>query len=399
MREVVFVDGARSAFCNLGGGLRDLIATEIAAFVIRGLVQKTGILERGKVDAFLAGNALRDMKSSDPARYAALLGGLPEDVEAHYVEMQCGSAITSINHAAAMIGSGYGDVMIVGGMESYSTMCIDFDMNIPPYTLKPPIPITPRLSPVQEQDIPMTMVSDKMAQIWGVTREEADAYALRSQQRLAAAYEKGITGSEIIPFTIPATRKRPEIVINKDEFPRPNSTMEGLAKLRTVHPGGVTTAGNASGRNDGAAFVLMMSAEKAMELGYEPFARWITGADIGVSPDLMGIGPAKSNLLALKRAGLKISDMDVLECNEAFAAQQLSVIREMEKESGEQIDQNKWNPNGGAIAIGHPNGASGARIAMFAMKELEMKGGRYGLFSSCCGGGHGTTTVIENLRR
>ena len=399
MREVVFVDGARSAFCNLGGGLRELSATEIAGFVIRGLTKRTGILERGKVDAFLAGNALRDMKSADPARYAALLGGLPEETEAHYVEMQCGSAITAINHAAAMIGAGYGDVMIVGGMESYSTMCIDFSMNIPPYTLQPPIPITPRLAPQQEEDIPMTMVSDRMASVWGVTREQADEYACRSQHRLAEAYQKGITGDEIIPYTIPATRKTPEIIIDKDEFPRPNTTMEGLAKLRTVHPEGVTTAGNASGRNDGAAFVLMMSAEKAKELGYEPLARWVTGADIGVRPSLMGIGPAHSNLLALKRAGLTVADLDVIECNEAFAAQQLSVIREMEKQSGLPIDQEKWNPNGGAIAIGHPNGASGARICMFAMRELARRGGRYGLFSSCCGGGHGTTTVIENLRK
>lgn len=399
VREVVFVDGARSAFCNMGGGLRDLSATEIAGFVIRGLVEKSEILKRGKVDALLAGNALRDMKSMDPARYAALAAGLPEETEAHYVEMQCGSAITAINHAAAMIGSGYGDVMIVGGMESYSTMCIDFSMNIPPYTLTPPIPITPRLAPQKEEDIPMTMVSDKMAKVWGVTREEADAYALRSQKRLAAAYEKGITGNEIIPFTIPATRKTPEIVINRDEFPRPDSTLEGLAKLRCVHPDGVTTAGNASGRNDGAAFVLMMSAEKAKELGYTPYARWIMGADVGVQPSLMGIGPARSNLIALKRAGLTVGDMDVIECNEAFAAQQLSVIREMEKQAGVSIDQNKWNPNGGAIAIGHPNGASGARICMFAMKELERTGGRFGLFSSCCGGGHGTTTIIENLRK
>ncbi|MBR1781603.1 MAG: acetyl-CoA C-acyltransferase, partial [Oscillospiraceae bacterium] len=160
-----------------------------------------------------------------------------------------------------------------------------------------------------------------------------------------------------------------------------------------------TTAGNASGRNDGAAFVLMMSADKARELGYEPIARWVMGADIGVPPSLMGIGPAHSNLLALKRAGLTIDQMDVMECNEAFAAQQLSVIREMEKRSGLVIDQDKWNPNGGALAIGHPNGASGARICMFAMKELMSRGGRYGLFSSCCGGGHGTTTIIENLKR
>ena len=143
----------------------------------------------------------------------------------------------------------------------------------------------------------------------------------------------------------------------------------------------------------------MMSAEKARELGYEPIARWIMGADIGVQPSLMGIGPAYSNLLALKRAGLHVSDLSVLECNEAFAAQQLAVIKEMEAQSGVKIDQDRWNPNGGAIAIGHPNGASGARICMFAMKELMRTGGRYGLFSSCCGGGHGTTTIIENLKR
>ena len=175
--------------------------------------------------------------------------------------------------------------------------------------------------------------------------------------------------------------------------------MEGLAKLGAVREGGVTTAGNASGRNDGAAFVLMMTAEKAKELGYEPYAKWVCGADYGVEPRLMGIGPAFSNVLAIKRAGLKLSDMDVMECNEAFAAQNLSVIKEMENQLGGKIDQANWNPNGGAIAFGHPNGASGARIALFCMKELERRGGKYGLFSSCCGGGHGVTTLIENLRR
>ena len=143
----------------------------------------------------------------------------------------------------------------------------------------------------------------------------------------------------------------------------------------------------------------MMTAEKARELGYEPYARWIGGADYGVEPKYMGIGPAFSNLIALKRAGLTLDDMDVIECNEAFAAQNLSVIKEMERQSGLKIDQSKWNPNGGAIAFGHPNGASGARICIFAMKELERRGGRYGLFSSCCGGGHGVTTLLENLRR
>jgi len=399
MREVVFVDGARSAFTNMGGGLRDLTSTEIAGFVMKGLLERTGILEKARVDGVFCGNALRDLKASNPARYAALAAGLPEETEAHFVEMQCGSAITSINHAAAAIAFGDADILLVGGMESYSTMFAEFSMNDEPYKLIPPIPLKPRLAPTDEEDISMIEVSDKMAVKWNVTREECDAFACRSQMRLAEAYKNGITGDEIVPFVYPATRKTPEIVIDKDEFPRPNTTMEGLAKLKPVFPNGVTTAGNASGRNDGAAFLLMMSADKARELGYTPYARWVTGADIGVPASLMGIGPAYSNLKAMKAAGLTIEDFDVFECNEAFAAQNLSVIREMERITGKAVDQSKWNPNGGAIAIGHPNGASGARIAMFAMRQLEKTGGRYGLFSSCCGGGHGTTTIIENLRR
>ena len=161
----------------------------------------------------------------------------------------------------------------------------------------------------------------------------------------------------------------------------------------------MSTAGNSSGVNDGASFVLMMTPEKAKELGFVPYAKWVMGADIGVEPRYMGIGPAFSNMKALKFAGLDVNDMDVWECNEAFAAQNLSVIKEIENQSGKIIDQAKWNPNGGAIAIGHPNGASGGRIAMFTMKQLEKTGGKYGIFSSCCGGGHGTTTIIENLRR
>lgn len=245
----------------------------------------------------------------------------------------------------------------------------------------------------------MIQVSDGMAIKWGASRQACDEYALRSQERLAAAYASGLIGDEIIPYVKPATKKTPEQVFDKDEFPRPETTMEGLSKLKPVLEGGVTTAGNASGKNDGAAFVLMMTAEKAKELGYEPMARWVIGADVGVEPRYMGIGPAFSSLKALKMAGLTMDDLSVFECNEAFAAQNLGVIYELENQIGKKIDQRMWNPNGGAISIGHPNGASGARIGIFAMKELERNGGKYGLFSACCGGGHGTTTIIENLRR
>ena len=203
-----------------------------------------------------------------------------------------------------------------------------------------------------------------------------------------------------VPVTIPATRKTPEYEFKVDEHPRPQSTLEGMAKLRPVFKmDGTVTAGNASGQNDGSAFVLMMSAEKAKELGYEPMAKWLAGADYGCDPKIMGIGPAYAMPQAVERAGLKMSDMDVMECNEAFAVQNLAVVKEIEKQTGDTIDMEKWNPMGGAIAFGHPNGASGARICMFAMRHMIRNSGRYGVFGSCCGGGLGVATVIENLQR
>lgn len=399
MREVVIVDGVRSAFTNFGGALRSLASVDIATYVVNGLLDRTGILDRGTVDSFIAGCALGDMKCRDAARYIVLQSKLPLETSGTFVEMQCGSAITSLNHAAWKILTGMSDIAIVGGMESYSTMVAKYPMNRPQYKMIPPLPAAYALSPSPKRNIDMISVSDKMALKWNISRAEADEYAARSQERLTKAYEKGITGNEIIPITFPATRKTPEIVVNKDEFPRPGTTVESLSKLRSVNADGVTTAGNASGRNDGAAFLLVMTAEKAKELGYTPIARWIGGAHYGVQEDYMGIGPAYSNLKALKQLDLSLDDIDVFECNEAFAAQNLSVIREMEHQTGKAIDQNKWNPNGGAISIGHPNGASGARITMFAMRQLEQTGGRYGVVSSCCGGGLGTTVIIENLKR
>jgi acetyl-CoA acetyltransferase family protein len=399
MREVVFVDGARSIFGKQGGGLKDLCSTDIASLVIKGLLDKTKVLEKAKVDGVVCGSAQGDIKAFNPSRYAALGAGLPIETECHYIEMQCGSAITSINHAAAQIALGFADIMVAGGMESHSTSAIYFSTTVTPYKQIGPTPLTMHLAPTPEQDITMIQVSDGMAIKWGASRQACDEYALRSQERLAAAYASGLIGDEIIPYVKPATKKTPEQVFDKDEFPRPETSMEGLSKLKPVLEGGVTTAGNASGKNDGAAFVLMMSADKAKELGYEPYARWVVGADIGVEPRYMGIGPAFSSLKALKMAGLTMDDLSVFECNEAFAAQNLGVIYELEHQIGKKIDQRMWNPNGGAISIGHPNGASGARIGIFAMKELERNGGKYGLFSACCGGGHGTTTIIENLRR
>ena len=397
MREVVFVDAARSAFANMGGGLKKLYPSEIGGFVIRELAKRNNIYDNGKLDAVFAGSAMGD-RVPDPARYAALAAGLPVETEAHFIEMQCGSGIAAINHAAAFIATGNADVVIAGGMESYSQIMAYFRMDTEPYKLIPPAAIDRRHCPDDEENIDMIRVSEKMAKIWGVSRAECDEFALQSQQRMTEAYKKGVTGPEIVPYVIPATKKTPEVVIDKDEYPRPNTTIEGLSGLRPVYEGGVTTAGNASGRNDGAAFVLMLSADRAKELGFKPYARWIAGADIGCAPSIMGIGPAYSNIKAMQRAGLSLDDIDVIECNEAFASQNLGVIKEMEKQLGKKIDRSRWNPNGGAIAIGHPNGASGARIAWFAMKQLEYSGRRYGLFGACIGGGQGASAVIENLR-
>lgn len=402
MREVVFVDFARTAFGKRGGALRCFSGTELGAACLKGLVQKSGIWEKGGADAVnavFAGSAFKDKLSSAPVRYMTQLAGFPVGTEAHQVEMQCGSAITSINHAAFQLALGYTDIAIAGGVESHSTRPVFLSSVTDPYKALAPRWITMRLAPADDQNIPMVAASDLIADIWNVSRAECDEFALRSQQRLAAAYASGLIGDEIIPVTVPGGKKAPDIIVNKDEHPRPDSTMEGLERLCAVNEGGVTTAGNASGMNDGAAFVLMMTREKAEELGYEPYARWVMGADVGVEPRLVLNAPVRSNLKALRLAGLDIMDMDVWECNEAFAAQNLSVIKEMEDQSGCKIDRAKWNPNGGAIAFGHPNGASGARIGIFAMRELERNGGRYGLFSSCCGGGHGVTTLIENLRR
>ena len=402
MREVVFVDGMRTPIGKMGGALKTFASADLAAMTVKALVEKTGILERGgKVDSVMCGSAASCSKSWSPARYITMAAGLPFETSASFVEMQCGSAIDSINHAAWKILAGAADVIIAGGMESHSNAVVKFSTTVEPYKGIGPQVIIPIIHADPAQRTSMIEIADIMAEKWGITREDCDAFAYRSQMRAAASTEKGYFKEEIVPVVIPATKKTPEVVVTADEHLRPTTTMEALANLRLVRnaPNAVTTAGNASGLNDGAAFVMMMTAEKAKELGYEPFARWVVGADVGVEPRLMGIGPAYSNLLAIKRAGLTVKDIDVFECNEAFAAQNLGVIKEMEIQSGEKIDQEKWNPNGGAIAFGHPNGASGARIGIFCMKELARRGARYGLFSSCCGGGQGVTTLIENLRK
>lgn len=400
MREVVIVEGMRTAFGRMGGTLRDIIAAKLAGIGIKGLLDKTKIKEKAHVDCVFMGSAMPCSHALNPARWAALDAGLGYETTASYIEMQCGSAIDSINHAAWKIMANQADIIIAGGMEAYSQCPVKFSMSVAPYRLNPPMPIAPELSPVPEECIGMGLTAENLQVKYNVSREEQDEFSYRSQMLAGQAMEAGKFDEEIIPVIIPATKKTPEVVFKVDEHVRPDTTMEGLAKLPPAFKaGGTVTAGNSSGRNDGSAFVLIMSAEKAEELGYEPMARWICGADYGVDPRIMGIAPGYAIPMAIKRAGLKLSDMDIMECNEAFAVQNLAVIKEIENQTGEKVDMDKWNPLGGAIAFGHPNGASGARVCMFAMRELIRRGGKYGIFGSCCGGGLGVATVIENLQR
>lgn len=397
MREVVIVDGVRTAFGRMGGGFRNLTSVQLAGMTIKGLCDKTNILEKAKVDAVFAGSAFGDVNTPNFARYASLYAGLPYETSATFIEMQCGSSIACINNAALQIQAGLIDTAICGGGETYSQAYRKFSTYVEPYKAIPPMAAPVKLAPDDAEDISMIEVSDLMAKTWGITREECDEFALRSQKRANDAMEKGYFKEEILPITVKYSKKDAGTVIDADEHPRKETTLEGLAKLKPVNADGVTTAGNSSGRNDGAAFVLMMSAEKAKELGYKPIAKWIYGIDVGVDPRIMGIGPAYSNFKILDKMGLKMSDIDVFECNEAFAAQNLSVIKQMQEMTGEELNMENWNPNGGAIAFGHPNGASGARVCIFTMKELQRRGAKYGMFSSCCGGGLGVSTLIENI--
>lgn len=397
-REVVIVDGMRTAFGRNGGSLRSFYATDLCAAVLRALTAKYDLPARAAVDSVVLGSAFHDVHCNNFARYSALSAGLPYETSATFMEMQCGSGIAAINHAAMQITCGAADVAIAGGGESCSQRFAKFSMAVEPYKAIPPAAVPNFLAPEKDNQMDMIKISDLMARRWGVSREACDEFALRSQQLAGQTIESGWFDGEIVPVEVPArSKKEPAFTFDKDEHPRPGTNMEGLAKLRAVNEGGVTTAGNASGRNDGASALLLMSADKARELGLTPIARWVAGADVGVDPKYMGIGPVFSNLKALKLAGLSLDDVDVFECNEAFAAQNLACIKELENQTGSKIDMNKWNPNGGAIAYGHPNGASGGRIAIAAVRQLERRGGRYGLVSSCCGGGLGVSALFERI--
>ncbi|CEP66670.1 Thiolase [Moorella glycerini] len=391
MDNVVILSAVRTAIGSFGGTLKDIPAVELGAIVIKEALHRAGI-EPGQVDEVILGNVLQAGLGQNPARQAAIKAGLPVEVPAITINMVCGSGLRAINLAARLIEAGEADVIVAGGVENMSRA---------PYAL-PGARWGSRMGDDQVIDVMlkdglwdafynyhMGITAENLAERYHITREEQDCFALESQRRAEKAVKEGRFRDEIVPVQVPQRKGEP-VVFVQDEFPRFGTTAEALAKLKPAFKrDGTVTAGNASGINDGAAAVVLTSAWKAETLGLKPVASIRSWSTAGVDPSIMGIGPVEATRKALKRTGLTIADLDLIEANEAFAAQSLAVAKELE------LDLTKTNVNGGAIALGHPIGASGARILVTLVHEMQKRQSRYGLATLCVGGGMGVATIVE----
>lgn len=396
MTNVVIVEGVRTAIGRLGGALTSQTADYLAKGVMEELLRKTQI-PLTEVDEVIFGQAKQSADQSNVARVAALRTNLPIEVPAYTVHRQCGSGLQAINNATQQIALGLSEVIIAGGTESMS--------NAPYYMrharygfqvgngalLDPNTESQPGSQPEEYSIQTMGETAENLAEQYNISRQRQDAFSYESQLKTATAIEEGRFEEQIIPYEI-MTKKSMEI-FKVDEHPR-LTPVEKLANLKPVfRKNGSVTAANSSGRNDGAAALLLMSEEKANELGLIPKARIITQAAVGVDPKIMGIGPAPAIRKALKQANLKLEDIDIFELNEAFAAQALAVIDEL------GLDIHKVNPNGGAIAMGHPIGATGAILMTKLIHELQRTNSRYGIVTLCIAGGLGVATIIENYNK
>lgn len=397
MKSVVITSAVRTPVGNMGGVFRDMPAVELARIVLEEAVKRSGV-EKSIVDEIILGQAKQSTDAPNIARVAALEGGFPEEVPAYTVHRQCSSGLQAILNAVWQIQAGYGNVIVAGGVESMSTA---------PYYLRnarygyksgngelldPNTESQPRSQP---EDIygtfTMGMTAENLAATYGITREEQDAFAHASHVRAVAAIDAGRFKQEIVPVGVRVEKGEP-VVVDTDEGPRRETSLEKLAKLKPVFKaGGTVTAGNSSSRNDGAAAVVVMSEEKALELGIRPMARFVAAGIAGVNPTIMGIGPVPATKKALERAGLSLGDIGLIELNEAFAAQSLAVVREL------GLNREILNVNGGAIALGHPLGCSGTRIAVTLVYEMLRRNTRYGLATICVAGGLGVSAIFENL--
>jgi acetyl-CoA C-acetyltransferase len=394
MREVAIVDGVRTPIGRMGGSLSGFRPEELAAFALKGLLRKTGI-DPALVDDVIIGHACSNNAAVNIGRWAALKAGFPVSVPGQTVERQCGSSLQSLNTAAAYIMAGFGDVYVAGGCESWSTQPYMMERQSRPFGLEPPAWIVRQVGPDPATDLPMGIIAEILAEEFQISREDQDRFGLLSQERAFAAMEAGYFDEEIVPVEIPQKKGDP-LIFDRDEHPR-RTSLEKLAGLRPAFKkDGTVTAGTSSGMNDGGVAILVMAREKCYESGLKPLGRFVDCALTAREPKYMGIAPVPAIHKVLERTGLSLGDMDVVECNEAFASQTLAVMKILEKE-GHEIDAAKWNPNGGAIAFGHPNGMSGGRLTLAVLRQLRRIEGRYGMATLCIGGGQGIATIFERV--
>ena len=394
-KKIILAGACRTAIGTMGGGLSTTPAAKLGSIVIKEALNRAGV-PADKVDQVYMGCVIQAGLGQNVARQASIGAGLPIEVPAVTVNVVCGSGLNCINMAADMIQAGSADIVVAGGMENMSMAPFAIPNGRYGYRMMWPSQSQGGLVDTMVKDAlwdafndyHMITTADNVAREWGLTREELDEFALKSQQKACAAIEAGAFKKEIVPVEI--KKKKETVIFDTDEGPRAGSTIEGLAKLKPLNPDGFVTAGNASGINDGAAAVVVMSEEKAKELGVKPMATFVAGALAGVRPEVMGIGPVAATRKAMDKVGYKIEDFDIIEANEAFAAQSVAVGKDL----GIDVDK-QLNPNGGAIALGHPVGASGARILVTLLHEMEAKGAKKGLATLCIGGGMGCATIVE----
>jgi acetyl-CoA C-acetyltransferase len=392
MEDAVIVSAVRTPVGSFGGQFKDVSATELAAQAINAARLRAQVAA-DEIDEVVLGCVLQAGLGQNPARQAAMLAGIPKEAPATTVNMVCGSGLKAVTLASQMIRAGDADIVVAGGMENmsrspYLSPATRFGARMGDATLVDSM-IRDGLWDVFG-DVHMGITAENVADQFGITREEQDAFAAASQQKAGRALDEGVFDAEIVPIEVPS--KEGPVLVTTDEHPRPATTVEKLGRLRPAfrRDGGTVTAGNASGLNDGAAALVLMSARKAGELGLEPLALVEGHASVGVEPSIMGIGPVPAVRRALERAGLQLADVDVFELNEAFAAQALAVQKEL------GVDPDRVNPHGGAIALGHPIGASGGRILVTLLYELKRTHATRGVAALCVGGGQGQAIVVRN---
>jgi len=390
-KKVVLAGACRTAIGKMGGALSSVPAAELGSIVIKEALNRAGV-PADQVDQVYMGCVIQAGLGQNVARQASIKAGLPIEVPAVTINVVCGSGLNAVNMAAQMIQSGNADIVVAGGMESMSKAPFALPNARFGYRMNNGTLVDTMVNDALTDafnNYHMMITAENVADQWGLTREELDEFSANSQQKCEKAMAEGKFKDEIVPVEV--KQKKQTVIVDTDEGPRAGTTAESLSKLRCCSgkEGGVVTAGNASGINDGAAAIVVMSEEKAKELGVTPMATFVAGALAGVAPEIMGVGPVAATRKVMKMADYKIEDFDLIEANEAFAAQSVAVARDL------NFDMSKVNVNGGAIALGHPVGASGCRILVTLLHEMQKRDAKKGLATLCIGGGMGCATIVE----